>query len=46
MPLFAMMLKGGCNPGPHETGELTIAIGPQQYTPAFTALLKDYYLYL
>jgi tRNA1Val (adenine37-N6)-methyltransferase len=43
---FRHMLKGGCNPGLHETGELAISIGPQQYTPAFTALLKDYYLYL
>jgi tRNA1Val (adenine37-N6)-methyltransferase len=45
-PPFRLMLKGGHKPGPYETGELTIAVGPQQYTPAFTALLKEYYLYL
>jgi tRNA1Val (adenine37-N6)-methyltransferase len=45
-PPFRLMLKGGRIPGRCETAELTIATGPQQYTPAFTALLKDYYLYL
>jgi tRNA1Val (adenine37-N6)-methyltransferase len=45
-PAFRLMLKGGRLPSWCETRELTIANGPQQYTPAFTALLKDYYLYL
>jgi tRNA1Val (adenine37-N6)-methyltransferase len=43
---FRLMLKGGRIPGRCETAELTIASGPQQYTPAFTALLNGYYLYL
>jgi len=43
---FRLMLKGGRNTGPYETGELTIATGTHHYTPTFTALLKDYYLYL
>jgi tRNA1Val (adenine37-N6)-methyltransferase len=45
-PPFRLMLNGGHKPSFCETGELTIATGPQQYTPAFTALLKEYYLYL
>lgn len=43
---FRIMLKGGFVNAPCETSTIAIASHPQQYTPEFTALLKDYYLYL
>lgn len=43
---FRLMLKGGFRNTACETSTITIALSTQQYTPEFTELLKDYYLYL
>jgi hypothetical protein len=40
------MLKGGREKTSSEKTSLTINSSPGQYTPDFTALLKEYYLYL
>jgi tRNA1Val (adenine37-N6)-methyltransferase len=45
-PPFRILLKGSREPGRCAYAEITIAAAPQQYTPEFTALLRDYYLYL
>lgn len=43
---FRLMLKGSKKFADRETIELSINNEQQQYTPEFTNLLKDYYLYL
>lgn len=43
---FRIMLQGGFVQKEVETTSLAIAGNDQNYTPEFTALLKDYYLYL
>lgn len=43
---FRIMIQGSREASPHEVEELFIRDEYQQYTPGFTALLKDYYLYL
>jgi tRNA1Val (adenine37-N6)-methyltransferase len=43
---FRLMLKGGFEKKEVETNIITIATDHQHYTPQFTALLQDYYLYL
>lgn len=43
---FRMMVQGSRTASPLQEEELAIRDEFNQYTPAFTALLKDYYLYL
>lgn len=43
---FRIMLKGGFEKQNAKTGTITIANNQQHYTPEFTNLLKNYYLYL
>ncbi|MET0393436.1 MAG: methyltransferase [Chitinophagaceae bacterium] len=44
--LFRIMLCGGLEETELKTSEMAIKDERDQYTPAFTDLLKDYYLYL
>lgn len=43
---FRMMLKGGLSKKEHERSTITITGTEKRYTPEFTTLLSDYYLYL
>lgn len=43
---FRIMVQGSREASPHTVEELFIRDEHNQYTPPFTALLKDYYLYL
>lgn len=43
---FRIMVQGSREASPHVVEELSIRDEHNQYTPEFTALLKDYYLYL
>jgi tRNA1Val (adenine37-N6)-methyltransferase len=43
---FRVMVQGGFSKKKTETATITIVEDGQQYTDAFAALLKDYYLYL
>lgn len=44
---FRLMIEGGRQqPGQPVYSEIAVQDETQEYTPAFTALLKDYYLYL
>lgn len=43
---FRVIIKGGFEKKTIEKSTLAIASGSREYTPEFTALLKDYYLYL
>lgn len=45
-PFRAMLMGGRKNPVQITVSTLSVRGGDQQYTPEFTALLKDYYLYL
>ncbi|HEX6333198.1 MAG TPA: hypothetical protein VFZ78_03165, partial [Flavisolibacter sp.] len=43
---FRVMIRGGRMPGDTETTEMAVWDAQQEYTPEFTGLLKEYYLYL
>jgi tRNA1Val (adenine37-N6)-methyltransferase len=43
---FRIMLQGGYEKADAGLSQLTISNGSNQYTPEFTALLQEYYLYL
>ena len=43
---FRIMVQGSREASPHVVEELSIRDEGNQYTPAFTVLLRDYYLYL
>ncbi|HEX2533559.1 MAG TPA: methyltransferase [Chitinophagaceae bacterium] len=45
-PSFRVLLRGGKQPGPRHTAALSIRDIRNEYTPEFSELLKDYYLYL